>query len=197
MSSLGSTYGILPETIWNWPDNASLRVRRKNMNVLKPGDVVAIPPLRFKEESGQTEQRHRFMRNRCPSRILIRLLKNGEPLVDAEYTLDVEGIRKVGRTDGDGWLNEPVPPQATCGRLALNQSGRQYELIIGGLDPVEEVRGLRSRLLGLGFNPGPENGKETHLTEAALREFQRLNGLDPTGDPDDDTVEKLKQIYGA
>ena len=47
-------------TIYNHADNAELKQKRPNPNVLYPGDKVVIPEKTVKEESGATEQRHRF-----------------------------------------------------------------------------------------------------------------------------------------
>jgi peptidoglycan hydrolase-like protein with peptidoglycan-binding domain len=34
-------------------------------------------------------------------------------------------------------------------------------------------------------------------TRAALRYFQQQNGLEPTGEPDQQTRDKLKQVHGS
>ena len=44
--SLAKDNGFFPDTIWNHPQNAGLRSKRKSQNQLYPGDEVFIPELR-------------------------------------------------------------------------------------------------------------------------------------------------------
>ncbi|MGB9698788.1 MAG: LysM peptidoglycan-binding domain-containing protein [Thermodesulfobacteriota bacterium] len=43
LSSIGEKYGIFWEKIWNQPKNDKLKEKRKNPNILYPGDVIFIP----------------------------------------------------------------------------------------------------------------------------------------------------------
>ncbi len=54
--SLSAEYGFLANTIWDDPANAALKTRRKDMNVLFPGDTLVIPDKRFKDVTGPSEK---------------------------------------------------------------------------------------------------------------------------------------------
>jgi hypothetical protein len=57
--------------------------------------------------------------------------------------------------------------------------------------PRERVRRMQERLAAEGFDPGPADGTMGARTQAALREFQRARGLDPTGEPNQATLTEL------
>jgi len=75
ISSIAAKYGLFPDTIWDDASNKQLKEERKDPNVLKPGDVVVVPDKRAKEESGGTEQRHRFRRKGVPAMLRVRFVK--------------------------------------------------------------------------------------------------------------------------
>lgn len=54
---------------------------------------------------------------------------------------------------------------------------------------------LQQRLAELGLNPGPADGKLGRRTQAALRAFQRLNGLNDDGIPGPKTEAALWPAY--
>ena len=61
LSGIAAEYGYTDyRSIWNHPDNAELKRKRRNPNVLHPGDRLFIPDKELRLEPGQTEQRHRF-----------------------------------------------------------------------------------------------------------------------------------------
>jgi hypothetical protein len=53
------------------------------------------------------------------------------------------------------------------------------------------IRRAQERLAGQGFDPGPINGQMGAKTQAALRQFQRAQGLAPTGELDERTRKAL------
>ena len=71
ISSIAQKHGLFWDKVWNHPKNANLQERRKDPNVLSPGDVVFVPDKDEKEESGATEQRHRFKRKGVPEKLRI------------------------------------------------------------------------------------------------------------------------------
>ena len=122
--SLAHQNGHFWETVWNDAGNADLKEKRPSPNQLAPGDVVEIPDLRRKDESGATEQRHRFKRKGVPSILRLQLKTLGDPRPNEKYVLELDGELIEGTTDGDGKLEQPIPPDCKGGRLLLSSLAR-------------------------------------------------------------------------
>jgi hypothetical protein len=75
ISSIAERYGLFPESIWEDPANAELKNKRKDPNILYPGDVVVIRDIKAKEESGDTEKRHRFRKKGVPATLRIKIME--------------------------------------------------------------------------------------------------------------------------
>lgn len=196
ISSIAMEAGYFPDTIWHDSANTELREIRKDPNVLLPGDRVTIPPLRRKEEPGETEMEHRFRRKGMPSMLRVHCLRFDEPLANLPYSLDVDGKLFSGQTDADGRVEHPIPPDAKRGLLVVKDGSAEYEyeFELGQLDPLDSTTGIKARLANLGFDPGPIDTRDTPEYRAALREFQEKYGLDVTGEPDRPTRGKLSEF---
>ncbi|MEW6363378.1 MAG: peptidoglycan-binding protein [Acidobacteriota bacterium] len=196
VSSIAEKRGFTWQTIWDHPDNASLKRKRKDPNVLLPGDQVFIPEKRVRQESGGTEQRHSFRKKGVPAKLRLRVLDDqDQPRANEPYTLEIDGKVVSGSTDSDGRIECPISPSAAHAKLLLGQE--EFELALGNVDPIEELTGVQARLNNLGFDCGQVDGKLGSKTEAALRDFQAYYGLKETGEPDDSTRKKLVDIYGS
>ena len=67
LSKIAKSFGFADyKAIWDHPENAEFKKKRKNPNILYPGDNLFIPAKEGKEISGVTEQRHRFQVKRSP-----------------------------------------------------------------------------------------------------------------------------------
>ncbi len=62
---------------------------------------------------------------------------------------------------------------------------------VGPEDSGDDVAALQTRLDELGFSPGPADGDYGRRTETAVRVFQELNELRPTGEADAPTMRAL------
>jgi N-acetylmuramoyl-L-alanine amidase len=78
IASIAEQYGIFWQTVWDHPNNASLKQLRKDPNILKSGDTVFVPDLREKWETCATEQRHCFVRKGVPAKLRLRLMREPE-----------------------------------------------------------------------------------------------------------------------
>jgi len=199
ISSIALEHGFFPDTIWNDPDNADLRRVRRDPNVLRTGDLVVIPDKRHKEEEKPTDRRHQFKRKGFPTTVHIRLLKNDEPQVNKPYQLVVDGRIHEGRTDGDGnlWIYLPANARKAALHVGDGESRDEYELALRHLQPVTDILGAQQRLNNLGYPAGPENGDLSPMIMQALMRFQRDNGLDITGENDEETQERLLELHGS
>jgi len=197
--SLAYENGHFWETVWNDGGNSELRQKRPSPNQLAPGDKVAIPDLRPKQESGATEQKHRFVRRGVPSKLRIQLKTLGEPRKNEKYLLELDGELIEGTTDGEGKIEHEISPDSKGGRLMLNEGAEEIPVKIGHLDPVDVATGTAQRLANLGF---PVNaplhaagGALQVATGAAVEAFQEANGLNVTGEADQPTRDKLEELH--
>jgi hypothetical protein len=204
LDSIAERYGHFWETIWHHPDNAGLKAQRPHRNMLVPDDRVFVPPLREKLEERPTTQHHRFRRRGVPTtiRFVVRA-RDGTPFGNKAYTLEVGARRYEGTTAADGTLFAWIAPAARHGRLDVRLDTVGYpewlswKLDVGGLEPVSTVRGVQARLNNLHYEAGSENGELGAETRAALRRFQARHDLRQTGDIDDATRAKLRQVAGG
>ena len=192
--SIAKDHGFFWKTIWNHGNNANLKSKRKNPNVLLPGDEVFIPELETKTESRGTDGHFKFKRKGEPVKIKIKLLKSdGKPRANEAYVLTVKGKDLKGNTDGDGMLSQYIPNDAKDGVLKLNDGKECFPVLIGALDPLDEITGIQQRLSNLGFDCG-DSGKLDDATKRALSNFQTQNNLEVTGKADDATKGKLAEL---
>jgi len=182
--------------IWDHPENAELKEKRKNPNILYPGDRVFIPDMETKEESASTEQRHRFRYSGSPLKLRM-VLKDAEdePIANTECVLQVGLERYELMTDGNGQVEQEIPRNATQGKLTIQ--GMEIVLKIGHLDPIEELTGWQARLNNLGYYAGDLGTVDEDQLRSAIEEFQCDYGLQVDGDCGINTQKKLKEIYGC
>jgi hypothetical protein len=190
LSSLASQQGLKWETVWNHPNNQALKQQRKDPNVLYPGDEIYLPDRETKELPRPTEKRHKFAKSGIKAKIKLRLLDDYKPRAGVNYELEIDGVRKTGVTDGNGFLEQSIPPGARRGRLLVGKGTTKdvYELLLGELDPIDTEAGLRGRLTNLGF--GADDLSE------AISAFQQKEGLEISGEANELTANRLKERFG-
>jgi N-acetylmuramoyl-L-alanine amidase len=197
LSSIAEAHGFAWETLWNHPKNAKLKEKRKNPNVLWPGDRVFVPAAKAKEVSCAVNRSHRFVVKGVPARLRIRFLEVGEPRRGEAYILTVDGRPRRGTLNNDGVLDESVSPLARSVQILFEGDSAPLDIALGGIKPLETVAGTQARLANLGFNPGPIDDLLGPKTRRALRRFQRKHNLNVTGEPDSETIEHLKRVHGS
>ena len=202
IESIALAHGYLPDTLWSHPDNAQLKRERKDPSLLLPGDRVQVPDPRPRQEQAADGQKHRFHRKGLPSKLRVRILRDGEPRQNEPYTLNVDGKLSQGSTDGDGVVAVPVPPNAQQGKLIVGKDEKDqqtFELRLSGLDPVESITGVQQRLRNLGFLNGEPAAEWTPEALQALLDFQIqhvVKGQDKaSGEYDDATRQALQRVY--
>jgi N-acetylmuramoyl-L-alanine amidase len=180
------------KTIYYHADNAELRRKRPNPNVLCAGDKVAIPAVATKEVSAASDKRHRF-RAKGPSKWRLRVVIRdtaGNPTTGLAYKLEAGNVRLSGTTPNDGLIDTLLP--ADTEEALLEIAGERIRLTVGGLDPITRVTGVQQRLAQLGFDPGAIDGIVGPKTIGAVMAFQAAHpDLKPTGKIDDDTRRTL------
>jgi|SRR5208337_1717840 len=198
MSSIAFEQGFFWQTLWNHSSNANLKALRKNPNVLLEGDIVHIPDLTVKNESGATGVTHKFKRKGIPEKLRMKLLDaSHKPRANLDYIIVIDGDSRRGKTNADGELIERIPPNAKTGKIILaGDNTHPITLSLGQLDPISEVSGIQSRLRNLGFYKGPIDGKLNEATKRAIRAFQTKQGLPTTGVADEATKAQLQKLHG-
>jgi N-acetylmuramoyl-L-alanine amidase len=220
IDSIAAQNGMTWQQIWSHPENADLKELRKDPFELLPGDRVFIPEKAIKQESGGTEVRHRFRRKGVPSKFRLQVCVADEPVADTPFVAEVDGETIEGVTDTDGWIEFPIRPDAKSGELRVGEeeaapsaqedededglgleAGEREQIIVvpldfGYLDPITEITGVQQRLANIGFLVG-EDGVLDEDTIEAVAEFQSKMELEPTGELDDTTRDKLKDYYGS
>lgn len=194
--SIANFHGFSPESIWEHSENTSLRERRQNPNILSCGDQVFVPDILEGEHDGNTDELHRFVRHSQKSILNLMLKVDDDPIADANYTLEINGVARSGRTDSEGRIEEPIPPDATQGYLSLDDWGL-IRLELGRLNPVDSIEGIQQRLSNLGFHCGPIDGLKGPKTEGAIRAWQQEKGLIVDGIIGLQTRGSLKSKYGC
>ncbi|HWA24635.1 MAG TPA: LysM domain-containing protein [Lacunisphaera sp.] len=195
IDSIAFQHGFAAATIWNHGSNSALKSRRKNPNTLVPGDIVHIPDLTLKNKSCAAETRHRFKRKSVPVKLNVQFEFNGKARSAVPYNVEVDGVVKSGKTDGDGWIRLPIAPNAREARIELRPKDAEPEhffLQLGCLEPVDTIIGQKARLKNLGFFDGDLTPDATPDFKAALAAFQAAFKLSPTGSADDATQGKLR-----
>ena len=191
ISSIAFENGFFWKTIWNHPSNADLKARRKDPNVLLENDIVHIPDLTSNQVAGATEQTHKFKLNGVPAKIKVRFLHNGQPRANIPYQLCVDGVSSTGTTDGDGFVEAKISPGAKQARIVLQdpKSDIVYNMALGHLDPIDTPSGVAQRLANLGYGVGDDPA-------GSILAFQTDQQLQATGQVDDSTSSKLKDLFG-
>ena len=212
MSSIAYENGFFWKTLWNLSQNAALKAQRKNPNVLLTGDTVHIPDLTIRQESGATEQRHKFVLKGVPEFLRFKVLDpNHKPRPNLDYVIVIEGNSTKGKTDGNGELKIPIPPNAMTGKLmyaaykATDETGKPVPgrpqmqvtvLQLGNLDPISEVSGFKARLANLGYYKGPIDNNMDDRTTRSITAFQKKKNLPVSGVADDATKSLLQSLHG-
>jgi N-acetylmuramoyl-L-alanine amidase len=219
MSKIAHAYGFASYlTIWDAPENRELKERRKNPNILYPGDKLFIPDKETREESRATEKKHSFVRESDNLMLRIKLLDlQGQPVDGHVCALIVEGIPKEIKTKSDGILKMGIFTDHGTGKVQDRGSPDpklgfrvllEIPLKIGHLDPEDKVSGQIARLNNLGYDAGelPQNtltdDEEEKLRKSAqflsaVEEFQCDFGLNVDGKCGKNTQEKLVKVHGC
>lgn len=124
-----------------------------------------------------------------------------EPLAGVPYRLYVDQrLLAEGKTDSDGRIDKVLPPASRDAYLVLDPATPKERILqigLGRMDPIDELVGVCKRLRNLGFDCPTDEQSMTPEIGEALAKFQRSQGLEPTGEPDDATRSRLKELHGG
>src|SRR5512139_715846 len=97
--SVAKDNGFFWQTLWNHGENAELKAKRKDPNILFEGDELHVPELELRWETRATEAKHRFKRKGDPVKFKLQLLLFGKPRANEDYSLHLDTGIFRGKTD--------------------------------------------------------------------------------------------------
>lgn len=203
LSRIAQKYGFADyQTIWDDAQNADLKKKRQNPNVLYPGDKLFIPEKEEKEVPGATEQRHKFKVKRKPLKLRLVLEDvDFQPLSNKKCVLYVDGEKFELTSELNGLVEHDIPPTAQQARLLVEDDNApvtlEVPILIGHLDPIGTASGQKARLNNLGYFAGPLDKEDEDLLKSATEEFQCDHKLAVDGKCGPITQAKLKEIHGC
>ncbi len=191
-------------TVWNSPPNQALHDTRKSPFVLAAGDVISVPDLPLKTVNGATDTSHRFVLKRVWARIHVRFLQRNRdgteaPIAGATCKVTVGGVEAMTSTNGDGWIDVKVVPNARTATVMVDGESNvrppfAWQLSVGSLLPLTTRQGALNRLANLGYAAPGENVEQ--CLSFAVRAFQDESGLESTGEFDSATCDQLEARHG-
>lgn len=208
ISELAERFGFSSfRTIWDHPDNAELKQKRRdNPHILAPGDRVVIPDREEKEETRGTDSQHVFQVSIDPIELRVRLLDLNDKPIQGPCFLEAGGNINLMRESGDTFISaEPIPPDLKQAKMNFPQDKdkREVALRIGCLEPIDTPSGQRDRLNNLGYFAGFSRMTDDEIRNNpqfiwAVEEFQCDNGIKPQKPVcDQKTQDKLEKVHGC
>lgn len=154
LSGIAARFGFKSfRAIFEHPDNAELRKKRANPNVLRPGDVVVIPDLEQKQAPAATGRVNAFVGAGSILGLNVRVERvGGAPKADRDAKAAMAegggtgGLQvdppQASRTDAKGKVAIVVSATTAEGELTLTAKPKvdiadsRFRMIVGGLNPV-------------------------------------------------------------
>jgi hypothetical protein len=129
MSSIATDFGFTDYlTVWNDPNNAALKAKRVNPNVLFPGDQVFIPDLTPSEFDRPTDAQHKFILQENPLKVRLVLKDLYEkPIVNAKCVLSLDSGSFQLTTDGTGKLEQTISPGDHDAKLVIQDAQTPFQ----------------------------------------------------------------------
>ena len=201
LTTIAASHGFSDwRVLHDHPDNAALREKRPDPNLLFLGDVVVIPDRETKEIEVDSGSVHRFRCKRGGRRLHVHLIdRDRASLAGKPYKVLVDdALHDEGTTSASGEIDVLVPIDARRARIEAGDHG--WDLAVGHLNPIKHTpdegsSGIKARLHNLGYDVGSIDGPFGPEVRATMRWFQRDHGLDPTGTLDDATRDQILRAH--
>ncbi len=198
LSSIAKAYGFADwHRIYDAPENASFKQARPNPDLIYPGDVVVIPDTDSPAVSLGTGQNHVIEIGEPTTKLRLVL----EVTESYQYELTIDGNVISGSTDGKSPIEQPIRPDLAEATLtvwpasATRDIAKTWTLLLGVLDPVDELSGVQGRLQNLGYYSGPLDGRSSAECDDAIARFQDDEKLDTSSGLTDETRERLRKRH--
>lgn len=191
LSSLAARFGLNGwKDLHDHPDNAELKTKRPNPNILFPGDRVVVPdPTPAKSVSVATGNEYAFQLKILKVKLRIAIVsRSGKPYAGARFVVNAGSRECRGSTQPDGMVEVEIPALLSAARLRVWLSEQDEHappmidrpLAIGHIDPIETKPGVLGRLSNLGYSCPITNESgataDSRLV-SAVNSFRANNGL--------------------
>ena len=203
LTRIAHRLGFVANEVWNDPKNAELKALRSDPDTLKSGDIVFIPDVPKQRNPFTKETDNAYVAKVPKLPVSLTLDHRGEPIADEKYIVRGLDEELEGTTDAEGTVAFEIDVNVKEVVIELVDKKRSYRMLLGNLDPVDEPSGARQRLMQLGIYSATLEGADQYVAHnevqlaAALKAFQKTNELEVTGELDDVTVDKLREVYGG
>lgn len=226
LAKIAFEQGFDADEVWRHERNGELKAVRPDPSVLAPEDLLFVPdrPAAGANLAIETENSFRAPVPHVP--LVFELRDASGPLANGRCGLWIGQTVLEKNSSADGRVTFEVPVNLTFARLVVDappaegsgsSEARRFEsdVLIGHLDPVSTDSGRRARLDNLGYgsdddraisDPAPEAAPGAYKAAAEpsfdmsaleLVRFQRDQGLEETGEPDEATLDALAKMHGA
>lgn len=194
LHTLSVMYGVPPQQLWEHPLNAELRELRADPFILCPGDCLRIPLCDPEANPVRPGEVNSYRGALSDTAVEIQLVTGGVPLANHQCAVWGLGEPRYQSTNSEGYLRFDDPDVRTI--IVQPRGHDPLALEIGDLDPGQTIRGVQSRLQGLGYYQDEVTGVIGLTTFAAIAAFCADYGLPETSIPDERFCDKLVEVYG-
>jgi hypothetical protein len=194
LDRLAVRLGFDAQKVWNDPQNASLKKARGNPNILCPGDVLYVPETKKTWLPVAVGGTNTFTVTIPKMTVHLKLVGEGAPLANKSCRVEGSGDPLELTTDGEGSLSFSLPITCEVVSIVFDDPPLRYAVRPGWMDPHEEPSGMHFRLANLGYVD--DVGLDGDSMADSLAAFQVENGLEPTGNVDEPTRQKLVDRHG-
>ncbi len=126
---------------------------------------------------------------------------DGNKYSNKKYELRYGQKVKAGTTDGDGLLQEQIPPNILQAKLLFwlrdgeDRPSFSTILQLTDLEPDDSTAGIQERLQNLGYYAGRIDGEAGAMTAEAVRNFRKDNNMTVSGDIDGELRQKINEKF--
>ncbi|NTS78587.1 peptidoglycan-binding protein [Catenovulum sp. SM1970] len=206
LNQIAKQYGFATaEEIYQHSDNTDFRQLRDNPNLIVEGDTINIPARAAKTLSLAVNEQHEISLPQPPQDTFELLLKNskGETLAGKRVVFDL-GAQHIDQVLGqDGKLTLDITDESLDSVEVKIYADAQasepmaiFDMAIGEMPPVSEVKGVQARCNALGHDCGIADGIVGRKTRAGVKSFQTAHQLEVDGIAGPKTKAKLQTVYG-
>lgn len=200
VSSIARRFGFSSfKTIWNHPENAALRAKRKNPNILNPGDELVIPERDLREEVRATDKLHRFEADRERLVLRVKAIDLNEDTIHGPFLYRDE-FQSTLMAEKQDIQEVDIDPRVRNAEMRVSEAGKpplEIALDVGGLNTVDDPEGQQDRLNNLGYFAGfSRKSVGTPQFQWAVEEFQCDQKLAVDGVCGTATQQQLAKRHG-